>query len=209
VSKLSFADFTIREMPQGYDPGAFCCDDEPEIHDFLREDASADQDSWLSRTYVVEHGTECAGYFTVLADAVRLDLREAKEAGSIYAAAPAIKLARLGVCKRYRGNDLGSLALEYVAGLARSLSASIGVRYVTIDALNREKLIRWYLSKEFVANDGEEAHRSKKLGWFSRLKAKFLRPTDGVLSMRYDILRAPNGNTAETRVSRASATDIQ
>jgi len=149
----------MRRLPLGYLPGAFCCRDE-EIDGYLHDgNAAIDEETWNARTYGVEDGAECAGYFTVPADAIRLNLQEAQETHSRYQSVPAIKLGRIGTCKRYKKQGVGDFIFDVVVGLARSMAANVGVRYVSVDALPQEWLVNRHKKRGFLVNDGEEEHR--------------------------------------------------
>jgi GNAT superfamily N-acetyltransferase len=161
---------------------AFCCSKEGEIEAYARENALSDEATLMARTYVVLDGTTCVAYFTLLADAIRLDLPELPD-GVRYLTAPAVKLARLGVSDSAQGRRIGEWILNVVVGLARTLSRDIGIRYVTLDALDRERLVRWYEARGFVRNNGEHEHRLTTT-------AEREIPLD-VVSMRFDIIEGP------------------
>ena len=69
-----------------------------------------------------------------------------------YVTAPAIKLGRVAVDARFGGNGVGDFVLSYVVGLGRSLADQIGLRYVTLDSLDRPRLIERYEKFGFVRN---------------------------------------------------------
>lgn len=129
-------------------------------------------------------GEDLIGYFAVLADSIRLQKKE-RPGGILYSTAPAIKLGRMGVDRPFRGRGVGVWILDFVVGLARELTARIGVRYVTLDALTRPGLVAWYEDYGFVRNMGEPERRralAKHLGFKPR--------PDSTVSMRYDVLLA-------------------
>lgn len=66
--------------------------------------------------------------------------------------APALKLGRLGVDHRFSGRDVGVYILSYIVGMGRSLRAQVGLRYITLDALPRPNLIKYYSEFGFVRN---------------------------------------------------------
>jgi hypothetical protein len=53
---------------------------------------------------------------------------------------------------QFAGRGVGEFALKYVVGLGRSLAERIGLRYVTLDALDRPTLIERYERFGFVCN---------------------------------------------------------
>ena len=90
-------------------------------------------------------------YFTVLADSIKLDEQE-RPRDVRYITAPAIKLGRIAVDARFGGRGVGDFVLNYVVGLGRSLAHQIGLRYVTLDALDRPTLISRYERFGFIRN---------------------------------------------------------
>lgn len=172
-------------MPPEFDPGAFDCG-EADLTDYLcGGDARRDQRTGFSRTYLIFSGDQLVGYFTVLADAIRLRTKERPD-DIHYPAAPALKLGRMGVHHEYRGrHGVGPWILDYVVGLARRLSKEVGIRYVTLDALPHDALVRWYGQYGFVRNHGEEDLQKV----LRELFRKISREKDlSTVSMRFDIL---------------------
>lgn len=49
----------------------------------------------------------------------------------------------MGVNVAFRGRGADMWILDYVVGLARSIAARSGVRYVTLDALGPDSLVAW------------------------------------------------------------------
>lgn len=169
-------------MPPGYQPGGFDCG-EPELNNYLCDGtAQRDESANLARTYLIHDGDSLVGYFSVLSDAIQLAGKE--RAGAPYSSAPAIKLGRMGVHEKYQGQNVGTWVLDYVVGLARSLSKQVGIRYVTLDALN-EGLVKWYATYGFVRNHGEEERRKIIRFHFRKTPAEEALPN---VSMRFDIL---------------------
>jgi GNAT superfamily N-acetyltransferase len=87
----------------------------------------------------------------------------------------------MGVAREYRGNDVGYWILDFVVGMARSLSDTVGLRYVTLDALKQDKLVAWYARYGFVGNAGHSKSLAKILNLGHRDDLMHV-------SMRYDVL---------------------
>lgn len=174
-------------MPPGYAPGGFDCG-ENELTEYLTDgSAHRDQRASYSKTYLIldQRDQTLIGYFSVLADAIKLQRKE-KPDGITYSMAPAIKLGRMGIDKRFRGHGLGQGILLFVIGLARRLSREVGVRYVTLDALPRDGLVTWYEKRGFVRNEGERATRKIVREAQQRVSPDVALPH---VSMRFDVLR--------------------
>ena len=75
-------------------------------------------------------------------------------------------------------------------GLARSLSQEAGLRYVTLDALPRDGLVRWYEGYGFKKNLAEQHFRRiiKRSGRESLQRRKLEEIELPHISMRFDIL---------------------
>ena len=167
-------------MPPAFTAGGFDCG-EQELSDYLCDGtARRDQEAGMARTYLVRSSGELIGYFSVLADAIRLDTRERPE-GCCYSSAPSLKLGRMGVSKDKQGSGVGFWILDYIVGMARAMSSQVGIRYVTLDALKKPTLVAWYKRYGFVENRGHE----KGLARLLRLRS---RDELSHVSMRFDVL---------------------
>ena len=182
---MAFLDtLTVEPLPPAEKAGGFDCG-EPELTDYLCDGtAQKDQLASMARTYIVRSDGALVGYFSVLADAIRLSTKE-RPHGRPYGSAPAVKLGRMGVAKEYRGCGVGEWILDFVVGMARSMSAGVGVRYVTLDALSRDKLVAWYGRYGFVRNEGHERGLKILREALARISAGKDLPQ---VSMRFDIL---------------------
>jgi GNAT superfamily N-acetyltransferase len=169
----------IEPCPPGFRATGFDCG-EQDLTDYICDGTSAnDELAGVSRSYLVLLNDKLVGYFTVSADSIRLDTKE-RPAKVRYPNAPAIKLGRMGVHLSYWGRGAGEWILDNVVGLAQLLSEQVGIRYVTLDALQRPKLISLYQSYGFVRNKEE----SKTQRLIRKLKSGQELPH---VSMRYDI----------------------
>ncbi len=144
--------FTIEPMPPGFRLGGFRCEPdgiEDEIGEYLADgDAARDQEVGYSRTYLVrDDAFEVIAYFTLLADAIRLDDGEADSTWA-YRSAPCIKVARLGVRIDRRRRGIGERLLQLIRVHAFEIGERIGVRYLTLDAIGPR--VGWYQKQGFV-----------------------------------------------------------
>lgn len=152
--RLTAGELEIVTLPPGFNPGGFHCQ-EPEMCSYLLEgDAERDHKAGVTRTYLVRLRTDTddlVAYFTLLADSIKLEIHE-RPAGLPYVTAPAIKLGRIAVDERHSRRGVGDIVFDYVVGLGRRLGDSIGLRYVTLDALPRDGLVARYERYGFVRN---------------------------------------------------------
>ena len=61
---------------------------------------------------------------------------------------PAINIGHLGTAIEYQGNGIGMAIIEFVAGTF-SMYRQAGCQFITVDALNNPRTIRFYSSNGF------------------------------------------------------------
>lgn len=169
-------EFVVHQMPSDYSFEGFCCraDGKPdELSNYVVQgDAHSDQIRGFSRTYVVEtEDGDLIGYFSLLADAIRLRPDE-QVPGVAYRSAPAVKIARLAVSAEMQGMGIGEKLLDYIRAAAMGIGETIGVRYLTLDSVPDK--IEWYHKRGFVQNIEDQPSSESDEG-------------SGELSMRYDL----------------------
>jgi GNAT superfamily N-acetyltransferase len=88
----------------------------------------------ISQCWIVRHEDALAGYMTLIADKLEIDQPILIDEGVQYQTFPAIKIGLLAADLRAKGagRRLVEWAIEYVAG---EIAATIGVRFLTVDAL--------------------------------------------------------------------------
>jgi GNAT superfamily N-acetyltransferase len=187
---------TILPIPPDFQPGGFSCG-EAEVDAYLTESALRDELAGVTRTSLVRDGDALVAFVSVLFDSIELDPGERPVP---HPTAPALKLGAMGVRTDYekrdfQGRTLGVWLLDWVVGLAWTLGAQAGLRYVTLDSLPKEKLVNWYSAYGFKKNIGET--QSRQILKHARAKSRRVRdkkveemvlPT---VSMRYDIRLRP------------------
>ena len=88
----------------------------------------------ISQCWILRCEDSLAGYITLLTDKLELDEPVLLDEGVQYQSFPAIKIGLLAVYKRAKGagRRLVEWAVEYVAA---EISPTVGVRFMTVDAL--------------------------------------------------------------------------
>jgi GNAT superfamily N-acetyltransferase len=91
-------------------------------------------DARISQCWVLRYQDALAGYMTLIADKLELDQPILIDEGVQYQTFPAIKIGLLAADRRAKGagRRLVEWAIEYVAG---EIAPTIGVRFLTVDAL--------------------------------------------------------------------------
>jgi GNAT superfamily N-acetyltransferase len=145
---------------------------------FFYERAWEDQRQRLSTTYLlIVHGLT-AGFVSLCMDSLPLSR---KERGSTipYRWVSSLKLAQLGIDRRFQGSGLGQWAVGFVVDFANELGLRVGCRYVTLDA--QPDLVAWYVAQGFRRNLLHQQQRMDEAILHGR------DPTVAPVSMRYDI----------------------
>jgi GNAT superfamily N-acetyltransferase len=93
-----------------------------------------DIDARISQCWILRCEDSLAGYITLLTDKLELDEPILLDEGVQYQSFPAIKIGLLAVDRRAKGagRRLVEWAVEYVAA---EISSTVGVRFMTVDAL--------------------------------------------------------------------------
>lgn len=91
-------------------------------------------DARISQCWILRCEDSLAGYITLLADKLEVDESILLDEGVQYLSFPAIKIGLLAVDRRAKGagRRLVEWAVEYVAA---EVSPTVGVRFMTVDAL--------------------------------------------------------------------------
>lgn len=91
-------------------------------------------DARISQCWILRCKDSLAGYITLLADKLEVDESILVDEGVQYRSFPAIKIGLLAVDRRAKGagRRLVEWAVEYVAA---EVSPTVGVRFMTVDAL--------------------------------------------------------------------------
>ncbi len=110
-------------------------------------------DARISQCWILRHEDNLAGYITLLADQLELDEPILLEEGVQYRSFPAIKIGLLAVDQRAKGagSRLVEWAVEYVAA---EVSPTVGVRFMTVDALYDSDTIPAYDASGFYEKFG-------------------------------------------------------
>lgn len=151
-AKISPQELTIVGLNRGLNLDSFDCDD-ADLNDFLKNDAFSHEEKNIVKTYVCLYQNNPVAFFSVCTDAIKLSKTEREEEfgqPKTYPDYPAIKIARLAVAKDFQRRGMGSFMVNIVIGKGIELSKSIGCRFVTVDAY--QKQADFYKKMGFVQN---------------------------------------------------------
>jgi len=100
----------------------------------------------LAVVYLVYQGHTVLGYFSLSSDSVKvnnkLDIKL-----KYY---PSLKIGRLAVDKKFKGKGIWSWIIKWVAGYVQEIRTQHGIRYLSVDAYNREQIINFYENNNFI-----------------------------------------------------------
>ena len=117
----------------------FDCGDD-DLNEFLLDDSFANIDNSLSKIYLCLYENNVLGFFSLSADSIKIN----EKLKINYSTNPAIKIGRLAVHKDFQRKHIGSILIDWIVGFCLELRKDIGVRFISIDAYNQEKIIRFY-----------------------------------------------------------------
>ncbi|MDD6048332.1 MAG: GNAT family N-acetyltransferase [Methanobrevibacter ruminantium] len=122
----------------------FDCGDE-DLNEFLLEDSFENLSENLCAIFLCAYEEEIIAFFSLSADSIKIN----DPLPIPYKYYPAVKIGRLGVKKEYHNNGVGSFLLKWIYGYCKDING-IGVRFISVDAYNLEKPLRFYKKNKFT-----------------------------------------------------------
>lgn len=161
-SPIKSSDIVLRKLDDTVDVSTFDCGID-ELNGFLQENALDDLKKRMNVTYVLLHQKRILAYYCILADRIdtkvdpiRRSVRDRlkRKADYRYTSFPSIKIGRLAVDKDFQSANhcevhLGKLIVN---GLKFKFATEqqFGCRYLTVDAMNNDRTINFYLNNGFI-----------------------------------------------------------
>ncbi len=143
--KILFDDLKFSILTDETDLSSFDCGD-PEIDTFLKEDAKEYQRDKIATTYLAYYNNELAGFFSIANGCIRAEAVESQDGKKEYRPQkyPAIKIAQIGTCRKFQGEDVGKNMLKLVVAMALSLGKYVGCRVILVDSKKDPRLLHFY-----------------------------------------------------------------
>jgi GNAT superfamily N-acetyltransferase len=85
-----------------------------------------------------------------------------------------VKIGRFAVSKDFQNQYIGSLMINWIMGFCRHLSNDLGIRFISVDAYNNEKTIRFYENNFFVRLESVVKNNRKNIPMYRDLCEKFI-----------------------------------
>ena len=156
---IKFEDCSNIRLCSEYKIKSFDCGD-GDLNDFLFLEAQAHWAELFAVTYLFEYGSDTVAFFSVSNDKITYDEKtisktewnkfcrsipnQKRRKGN-----PAVKIGRLGVCKKFQGNGIGTDLLKYIKYLFINNNKT-GCRYITVDAYNNARTTDFYKNNGFI-----------------------------------------------------------
>jgi len=149
----------------------FDCEDQ-EINEFLLEDSKHFQSEKITNTYLFKERSQIVAFFSISNDCLndlgyensiwnklhrKIKLPNEKRIRQY----PAVKIARLGIDKKYKGNGLSHQLLDFIKGWT-FIEHKPACRLLILDAYNKPIQLSTYQKNDFVFlldSDKDEKHR--------------------------------------------------
>jgi len=109
---------------------------EPELDEFLKEDALTNQENLISVTRLVFFKGDLVGFFTLINDSIEVRAVEECDREETYQFRkfPALKIARLATHSDFERFGIGRSMLRKIFTIAITLSHYVGCRIITVDS---------------------------------------------------------------------------
>jgi hypothetical protein len=110
-----------------------------EVQDFIDNFALSDQENGLSCTYLAYYDGSLVGYFTVSPSNISYETVKVKvQTRDEITRYPVILISNLGVDRKQRRRDFGSILLNRCMGLSGLIKDIVGIRYVILYTYTKE-----------------------------------------------------------------------
>lgn len=102
---------------------------------FIKNNALIEQNKNLNTTHLLidSLNNELIGYLSLCADSLKLLQEEKTELNVLYTNIPALKIARLAVSNKHRGNKMGKLLIQLSVYFAKITLQYLGISFLTLD----------------------------------------------------------------------------
>jgi GNAT superfamily N-acetyltransferase len=173
---VNLKDLLFTRLAEKNETKDFDCEDS-DLNDFIRNDAWNYQKELLSVTYLFEdkQGTVVA-FFSVSNDSLKdadyekwNNLSRKVSNRKRRRDYPAVKIGRIGVDSKYKGNKLGTDILFFIKNWFTTENKT-GCRFVLVDAYNNQQVINFYQKNEFVLLTEKDSEKKTRSMYFDLLR---------------------------------------
>jgi len=135
ISPIPFENLSFVLLNSTHDLSGFHSS-EPELDEFLKEDALVNQGNLISVTRLVLLDGNIVGYFTLINDSIEVRSVEEcdREESYHFRKYPALKIARLATHSDFERYGVGRSMLRKIFTISITLSRYVGCRIITVDS---------------------------------------------------------------------------
>lgn len=151
--------YEIEKLSEKHDLKNFSCGME-DMDKFLQDDALNQQQKNLNVSYLVLYNKEIIGFYSIFTDNIPYNKLNLKEENK-YNTYPAVKIGRLAVSKKYKGNKIGTLILDNICGEIKKFSKKLGIKFVLVDSYC--SIRKFYLKNYFNQIKLQKPKKSKRI----------------------------------------------
>jgi GNAT superfamily N-acetyltransferase len=158
----------------------FDCKD-PDLNQFLFQDAQNYLKELLGVTYLFEYGDITVAFFTVSNDKIVYseDVFQSKSAWKRFLNVlphkkrlrelPAVKIGRLGVDAKFQGNEIGTQIIDFIKMFFVDKNKT-GCRFITVDAYNNPRTLSFYEKNGFQMLTETDESEETRLMYFDLMR---------------------------------------
>ena len=143
MGKVSFDELSIEPLSSAHNSAlAFFDCDEPDLNEYIYDDALWQQEKRLNRTFLFLHKSRIVGFISLNADLTKphylrkedIITKKGSDKPAYSDGFPCALIGRLAVDKKYKGHKIGTSIVYWAVGIvADQVSKYIGVTYITVD----------------------------------------------------------------------------
>jgi len=162
---------------------SFDCGDD-DLNDFFQRDALPHKKELLATTYCLKMKEAADGkdspsvaFITFSNDTVKTSKKDKNLKAFVgylaenipvekhYPFLPAVKIGRLGVRKDFQKHNIGTFLLNLTKVLFTTHNRT-GCRFITVDAYNKEKVVKFYKKNDFQFLHDDDSKRQTRIMFF-------------------------------------------
>ena len=147
----------------------FACSKDADIHSFFHEEFEDYSHQLLGKTYcfITKQGNKMVAAFTVANSSIRVDNMPKSKRNKLNrkipfskqrSQYPAVLIGQLAVFDDFSGLDIGQEMMDFIKAWCIDPLNKTGCRYIIVDAINKEKVLQFYLDNgfDFIFTSSEE-----------------------------------------------------
>lgn len=159
--KVLLEEYTIEKLNKNHNLNDFYCKYDS-LNRFLKHNAYEEQKNNFNVTYLAIYDDIIVGYFSLLTDYIQLKKVNFPKEKS-FENAPAIKIGRLAIDKKYERKGLGTSLLDVINNQIKDISNNVGIKYITVDAYVSARIFYENNEFEYILNiDKEKIKKAEK-----------------------------------------------